>query len=100
MDQTDAGILDLLQGDAGLSAKDIAEQLDLDETSCADRIARMEKDGIIQGRVTLLDPSRVGANVTVFVAITTPEHSQEWLDQFHSAVENFPEVNKSFFPRS
>ncbi|WP_343080104.1 Lrp/AsnC family transcriptional regulator [Ostreiculturibacter nitratireducens] len=30
--------------------------------------------------------------MTVFVAVTTPEHSQEWLDRFHAAVEGFPEV--------
>ncbi len=92
MDQTDARILDVLQANAALSAKEVAEQLGLDEKSCADRIKRLEDDGVIQDRVTLLNPRKVGANVTVFVAITTPEHSQKWLDNFHSAVEGLPEV--------
>ena len=92
MDKTDARILDVLQANAVLSAKEVAEQLGLDERSCADRIARLEKDGVIEDRVTLLNPRKVGASVTVFVAITTPEHSQEWLDQFHRAVEGIPEV--------
>ncbi len=92
MDQTDARILDLLQADASLSAKDVAKRTGLDEASCAERIRRLEDTGVIQERVTLLNPRKVGANMTVFVAITTPEHSQEWLDQFHSAVESFPEV--------
>ena len=92
MDQTDAKILDLLQANAALSVKEVAEQTGLDETSCADRISRLEDDGVILDRVALLDPRKVGANMTVFVAITTPEHSQDWLDQFHSAVEGFPEV--------
>jgi len=92
MDQTDAKILDLLQANAALSVKEVAEQTGLDETSCADRISRLEDDGVILDRVALLDPRKVGANMTVFVAITTPEHSQDWLDQFHRAVEGFPEV--------
>lgn len=92
MDQTDAKILDVLQANAALSAKEVAEQTGLDEKSCADRISRLEDDGVIVERVTLLNPRKVGANMTVFVAITTPEHSQDWLDQFHSAVEGFPEV--------
>ncbi|MEM1198493.1 MAG: Lrp/AsnC family transcriptional regulator [Pseudomonadota bacterium] len=92
MDKTDAKILALLQADAALSAEDVAEQIGEDETACADRIRRLEADGVIQQRVTLLNPRKVGANVTVFVAITTPEHSQEWLDQFHDAVQSFPEV--------
>ena len=32
------------------------------------------------------------ATMTVFVAVTMPEHSQEWLDEFRSAVESFLEV--------
>ncbi len=92
MDKTDARILDLLQANALLSAKDVAAKLGLEEKPCAERIARLEGDGVIEDRVTLLNPRKVGANVTVFVAITTPEHSQEWLDQFHAAVEGIPEV--------
>jgi len=92
MDKTDAKILNALQANAALSAKEVAEQTGLDEKTCADRIRRLEEDRVILERVSLLNPRKVGANMTVFVAITTPEHSQEWLDQFHSAVEGFPEV--------
>jgi Lrp/AsnC family transcriptional regulator len=92
MDQTDARILDLLQGDATLSARGIAERLGLDEGLCAERIRRLEADGTILQRVTLLDPRKVGAGVTVFVAVVALEHSQEWLDRFHRVVEDFPEV--------
>jgi Lrp/AsnC family transcriptional regulator len=92
MDQTDTRILDILQADASLSAKEVADLTGLDEKSCADRIRRLEDDGVIVERVSLLDPRKVGANMTVFVAITTPEHSREWLDRFHDAVEGFPEV--------
>ena len=92
MDQTDAKILDVLQTNAALSAKEVAEQTGLDEQTCADRIKGLEDDGVILQRVALLDSRKVGANMTAFVAITTPEHSQEWLDQFHGAVMSFPEV--------
>ena len=92
MDRTDAKILDVLQTDAALSVGEVAEKTGLDEKTCADRIKRLEDDGVILQRVALLDPRKVGANMTAFVAITTPEHSQEWLDQFHGAVMSFPEV--------
>jgi len=92
MDRTDAKILDVLQSNAALSTKEIAEQAGLDEKTCADRIKGLEDRGVILRRVALLDPRKVGANMTAFVAITTPEHSQDWLDQFHNAVMSFPEV--------
>lgn len=92
MDTMDAKLLDLLQADATLSAEVLAGKLGLSAADCAARIARLEQDGTIRGRVTLLDPRKAGAGVTVFVAITTPEHSQQWLDNFHRTIEGFPEV--------
>jgi Lrp/AsnC family transcriptional regulator len=92
MDRTDAKILEFLQTNAGSSNKEIAEKTGLDEKTCAARIKVLEADGVILQRVALLDPNKVGASMTAFVAITTPEHSQEWLDQFQGAVESFPEV--------
>ena len=92
MDPTDAKILDVLQSNAALAIDKVAEIVGLDETACAKRIKDLEDAGVILQRVALLDPRKVGANMTAFVAITAPEHSQEWLDQFHSAVMSFPEV--------
>lgn len=92
MDKTDAKILDILQTNAELSADDIAKKVGIDVPDCAERIARMQTDGVIEKRVAILNPRKVGANMTAFVAITTPEHSQDWLEQFHSAVAGFPEV--------
>ena len=92
MDKTDAKILSVLQTDATLSSREIADRIEIDEQDCTKRIKKLEADKVILQRVAMVDPRKVGANMTAFVAITTPEHSQEWLDQFHSAVSNLPEV--------
>ena len=92
MDNTDAKILNVLQTDAAQSSREIADQIGIDEHDCTNRINKLEADKVILQRVALVDPRKVGANITAFVAITTPEHSQEWLDQFHSVVSNLPEV--------
>ena len=92
MDKTDAKILNVLQTDASQSSQEIADLIGIDENDCVNRIKKLEADKVILQRVALVDPRKVGANMTAFVAITTPEHSQEWLDQFHSVVSNLPEV--------
>ena len=92
MDQTDAKILDILQTNASLSKAEVADQVGIDEQICANRIQRLEDEGVLLEQVSLVDARKVGANLTAFVAITTPEHSTEWLDGFHAAVVNFPEV--------
>ena len=92
MDQTDAKILDILQTNASLSTAEVADQVGIDEQVCADRIQRLEDEGVLLEQVALVDARKVGANMTAFVAITTPEHSTEWLEEFHATVANLPEV--------
>ena len=92
MDAVDCKILDLLQADASLTVKEIARRVHLSVTPCWKRIRKLEEEGLIRARVALLDPVRVNANVTVFVAIKTDQHTTEWLGRFSQAVRDMPEV--------
>lgn len=52
----------------------------------------MERDGIIERRVAILNPERLGFGLTVFVSIETGDHSHDWLDRNGGALAAFPEV--------
>ena len=92
LDSTDREILRLIQGDATLSLAAIAAEVGLTPTPCWKRIRRMEKEGVIAGRVTLLDPARVGLPLSVFVALEIGDHSAGWIETFAQAVAAMPEV--------
>jgi len=92
MDSTDEKILNLLQADASLTVKQIAEQIPLSVTPCWKRIKRLEENGFIRARVALLDPKKVNAGVTVFMAIKTDQHTREWIARFNREVNQLPEV--------
>ena len=92
MDRLDLRILNLLQTDATLSLAAIAERVGLTQTPCWKRIQRMEKAGVIKGRVALLDPTALGVPVTVFVSVRTNQHEPAWLTRFADAVARLPEV--------
>lgn len=92
MDRLDRKILRLLQEDTTLAVADIGKKVGLSTTPCWRRIQKMEEEGVIKGRVALLDPEKVNANVTVFVAIRTNSHSIEWLKRFSEVISSFPEV--------
>jgi len=64
----------------------------LSVTPCWKRIQKLEAQGFIRVRVALLDPGKVNANVTVFVAIKTDQYTREWIDRFSRAVSGMPEV--------
>lgn len=92
MDRLDRKILRLLQEDATLAVAEIAKKVGLSTTPCWRRIQKLEEEGVIKRRVALLDPRRINASVTVFVAIRTNSHSNEWLRRFSEVVQEFPEV--------
>ncbi len=92
MDRIDKKILSVLQSDAGLSVAEVAERVGLTTTPCWRRIQNLEKRGIIDRRVTLLNRDALNLGVDVFVAIRTREHNAAWLDAFAAAVTQFDEV--------
>lgn len=96
LDSADLKILDILQRDCTVSVADIGKEIGLSTTPCWRRIQKLEQEGIIESRVALLDPKKVFAGVTVFVAITTSEHTSEWLERFHGVLRKFPEIVEAY----
>ncbi|TAP38701.1 Lrp/AsnC family transcriptional regulator [Alteromonas sp. KUL49] len=92
MDSTDKAILRLLQSDCTLSVSEIAERVSLTTTPCWKRIQRMEQKGIIEKRVTLVNPEALGLTMTVFVLVKTGSHDFEWLNGFANQTAEFEEV--------
>jgi Lrp/AsnC family transcriptional regulator len=92
MDETDRKLLNLIQRDAALSLDELSERAGLSRNACWRRIKRLEDDGIIKGRVTLLDASRINVGLTAFITLRATEHSAKWLDQFSKAVRDIPEI--------
>lgn len=92
LDRIDREILRKLQADATASLAEIAEAVGLTPTPCWKRIRRLERDGVITSRVTLIDPAKVGLPVSVFVAVETADHSAPWIERFADTVSAMPEV--------
>lgn len=91
-DEIDRKILTLIQKDSTMPVAEIGRKVGLSTTPCWRRIQKMEEEGVIEGRVAVLKPEKVNAAVNVFVSIRTREHSKDWLAQFATALEEFPEV--------
>lgn len=64
----------------------------LTPTPCWRRVQNLERDGVIERRVALLDPATLNLNVTVLVQIRTNDHSARWLADFVAAIDGFPEI--------
>ncbi|MGE3066292.1 MAG: Lrp/AsnC family transcriptional regulator [Hyphomicrobiaceae bacterium] len=92
LDEMDVKILRILQQDCTRPVADIGKEVGLSTTPCWRRIQKLEEAGVVQRRAAILDPKQVNAAVTVFISIKTDRHSLDWLEKFHAAVVDFPEV--------
>src|SRR5437773_9995428 len=85
MDAIDRKILRVLQEDASLSVAEIGERVGLSSTPCWKRVQRMESEGIIIGKVALVDQNKIGLGLSVFVSVESSDHSDAWLKKFAQA---------------
>ena len=92
LDKFDCAILAALQADASRSIAALSEKIGLSSTPCWKRVKRLEEEGFIESRVTIVNRQKVGLPVTVFVSIKTTEHDEKWLARFAAAVVALPEV--------
>ena len=92
IDSIDLKILRILQSDSSRSLESISNEVGVSLNTCWRRISRMEKKSIIEGRVALIDNVKVGLPLTVFVSISTDDHSQEWTKKLSNAVKSINEI--------
>ena len=92
LDKTDKLILSRLQGDAALSVGDLAEIAEISKSACWRRIKKLEAEGVIDRRVTLLNASAIDLSLTVFISIRTNQHNEKWADQFREVVQDIPGI--------
>ena len=92
IDTADRKLLDILQQNAALSLDELSERVGLSRNACWRRVKRLEDEGIIKARVTLLDADSINVGLTALIALRTTEHSAKWLDQFAKAVRGIPEI--------
>lgn len=92
LDAIDARILDILQHDAGLSVAEVADRVGLSASPCWRRIKRLEDQGLIVKRVTLLDAVQLGLDFEVYAIVKLNLPSTENLERFEAAVAGWAEV--------
>ncbi|KXF76191.1 transcriptional regulator [Paramesorhizobium deserti] len=92
LDELDRRILAELQRDGTLSVDALSERVHLSRNACWRRMKRLEEEGVITGRVALIDADRVGLGLSVFILVRTSNHDPDWLKRFREAVSSLPEV--------
>ena len=92
LDFTDKNLLNLLQQDAKQTTKALSLKLNLSVTAVYERIKKLEKEGIIQHYVALLNSNKIERGFVVFCHLKLIQHTKEFISKFESQVIRLPEV--------
>ncbi len=82
LDRLDRQILNLLQEDASISLRSLAEKLHASLATCQRRIARLKAERILLKEVAIVDRDRVGRPLTVFVSVELEKQNDSLLRVF------------------
>ncbi len=92
MDSIDIKILNFLQRNAKMTAKEMADKLYLTATPIYERIKKMEKSGVIKQYVALLDPELLNRSLVVFINIAIKEHRASERESFLNEIKKLHEI--------
>lgn len=92
LDDKDIAILKLLQSNARITVKEIADTILLSPTPVHERIKRLEESGIIQQYATLLNPEKLGKGLMVICYVSLRQHDKKAGLKFIESIQQLNEV--------
>ncbi len=96
LDAADLRILDLLQSDASLSNQDLASAVHTSPATCLRRVKRLTDAGVIERRVAILSPQKLGPGLTAFAEVSLDAQGAEHLQAFEARAVDDPAVQQCY----
>ena len=85
-------LLQEIQRDSGQSLARLADRCGMAQSTVWRKLQELEAVGVIRGRVALLDPGKVGCQLTVLASITLADHAEETVNGFASLIRGRAEI--------
>lgn len=92
LDDIDKAILNLLQDDATLPLKTVAEQVHVSIATAQRRIQALISNGVITKQVAIVDPNKVGYGLTAVVMIEMARSNTSMQHRFERLMNTQPQV--------
>lgn len=92
LDKIDRQIVELLQSNGRMPISELANQVSLSATPCAERLRRLERDRVILGYHARINPQALGLNLLVFLELRLTAKSGEAFDRVRHELLQVPEI--------
>ena len=96
LDEIDLRILEILQQDARLTNKQIAEKIGKSVTPVFERIKKLEREGYIQQYVAVLNSKMIGKGLAAYAHVQLRQHDHATIAKFENIVTHFPEIMECY----
>lgn len=96
LDKTDLQLLRVLQQNARMTTKELAQEVNLSTTPVFERLKRLERDGIIKKYIAILDAEKLNQGFTVFCHVKLKQMNRDIARDFVDVVKNIPEVSECY----
>lgn len=94
LDATDLQILNLLQYDARLTNKEIADKIGKTPTPVFQRKRKLEEEGVILKYMAIIDRHKINRSLIAYTNVKLKEHAFSMLKSFEKQVVKFDEVTE------
>jgi len=94
LDSFDLRLLQALQENSQFTNAELAERVRLSPSQISRRIQRLEQEGFIEGRVTLLNSAKLGLGVHAYVTIVMKSHAETEIKAFRARLLRLPEIQE------
>jgi Lrp/AsnC family leucine-responsive transcriptional regulator len=92
IDSIDRAILKTLQREGRISNVELAARVGLSPPLCLRRVRRLEESGVIECYVALVNPAKVGMQITLFARVWLTGQDEQTLSIFVEAIKKLPQV--------
>ena len=96
MDDVDKKILSIIQKDATIPLSELSKKVGISKTPSWNRIRKMEEEGIIKSKVTVLDNKKINLSIVVFLSVSVSSHSEEWLIDFQKILSQYDQIIEAY----
>ncbi len=92
LDRIDRALLRRLQQDGRVPVAQLAREVHLSVTPCAERVKRLEEEGYIRGYYALLDPAKLNQALLAYIQVQLDRTTPDVFERFKTAMLDLPEV--------
>ena len=97
LDRLDRKLLAELQEDASLTSDRLADRVGLSASAVHRRVRRLEKAGVIERRIAVVDPLKVGRGALFIVGVEVERERPELVQRLRAWIHGEPAIQQAHY---